>query len=139
LIIGQTYLVPDAEGKERPGVLTSAEVMEQEKQALCGLSFDGGGSVICVWPLSDQEMAAWRRHPDTFFGVLTQRKRKADTPLELYDFFFESFSKLPKDRLLEALRSAPDFKELAALDQAALASIYAERCAYAAYRSGAQH
>lgn len=138
LVIGQTYLVPDAEGKERPGVLTSAEVMEKEKQALCSLSFDGGGSVICTWPLSDKEMAAWRRHPDTFFGVLTQRKRKADTPLELYDFFFECFCKLPKDRLLEALRGAPDVQELAALDQAALASIYAERCVYAAYRTSAQ-
>jgi hypothetical protein len=34
---------------------------------------------------------AWRRHPDTFFGVLGQRSTRADTPLALYDFFHEWF------------------------------------------------
>jgi hypothetical protein len=36
-------------------------------------------------------MNAWKRHPDTFFGVPSQRFTRADTPLELYDFFHESF------------------------------------------------
>ncbi|MFC0396954.1 YecA family protein [Paraburkholderia rhizosphaerae] len=132
LKIGGQYLVADADGVERPGRLTTATVNEVEKAAYCALSFADGKSAIYVWPLSDDEMSAWRRHPDTFFGQLTQRSTKARTPLELYDFFFESYKRTPKERLLEFLDKSPDIESLAMLDQAELARVYAERCVYAA-------
>lgn len=133
LLIGQYYLVQDEDGTERPGKLTTATVMETEKKALCGLTFDNGKGIICSWPLSDLEMSAWRRYPDTFFGEVGQRTTKANTPLELYDFFFEGYRNTPKERLLEFMAGATDFAELANLDQAKLASIYAERCVYSAF------
>jgi hypothetical protein len=128
LLIGQRYLVKDEDGRERQGLLTTATVMEAELKAYCGLSFDDGTAVICSWELSEGEMAAWRRHPDTFFGTLEQRRTKAETPLELYDFFLSSYSKTPKERLLELMAGAPDISELHTLEQSVLASIYAERC-----------
>lgn len=135
LLIGQHYLVPDEGGNERPGKLTTATVMEAEKKAFCGLTLDNGKGIICTWPLSDLEMAAWRRHPDTFFGEVGQRTTKANTPLELYDFFFKSYRDTPKERLLEFMAGASDFTELAKLDQAKLASIFAERCVNGALAS----
>lgn len=130
LLIGQNYLVQDEHGNERPGKLTTATVMEAEKKAFCGLTLDNGKGIICIWPLSDLEMAAWRSHPDTFFGEVGQRKAKADNPLELYDFFLKSYCNTPKERLLEFMVGAADFTELAKLNQNKLASIYAERCVY---------
>lgn len=135
LLIGKIYLVQDEDGTEHPGKLTTATVIENEKKVFCSLRLDNGKSIICTWPLSDLEMAAWRRHPDTFFGELGQRTTKVDTPLELYDFFFKSYRDTPKERLLEFMVEAPDYAELAKLDQAKLASIYAERCVYGALAS----
>lgn len=129
LRIGQRYLVKDKDGNERPGLVTTATVVEAERKAICGVSFDDGSSAMCVWDLSDLEMAAWRRHPDTFFGEVGQRKTKAETPLELYDFFLSSYSKTFKEQLLEAMAAGPDIDELRKLDQSTLASIHAERCA----------
>ena len=128
MLIGQNYLVQDEDGTEHPGKLTTATVIEAEKKAFCGLTLDNGKGIVCTWPLSDLEMAAWRRHPDTFFGEVGQRTTKANNPLELYDFFYKSYCVTPKERLLELMAGAPDFAELAKLDQAKLASIYAERC-----------
>lgn len=128
LIIGQCYLVKDEEGRERKGVLTTATVMEAERKAYCGLSLDDGTAVISTWDLSEGEIAAWQRHPDTFFGTLGQRTATAETPLELYDFILSNYTKTPKERLLELMFGAPDMSDLQALDQSALASIYAERC-----------
>lgn len=130
LLIGQSYLVKDENGIERVGKLTTATVAEAEQKAYCGLSLDNGKGIICAWQLSELEMAAWRRHPDTFFGEVGQRSSKANTPLELYDFFLNSYRNTPKERLLEWMAGAPDFAALAKLDQAKLASIYSERCVY---------
>ena len=130
LLIGQYYLVKDEDGTEHPGKLTTATVMEAEQKAYCSLTLDNGKGIICAWPLSNLEMAAWRRHPDTFFGEVGQRTTKVNNPLELYDFIFKSYRETPKERLLEFMADAPNFTELAKLDQAKLASIYAERCVY---------
>jgi SEC-C motif len=132
LLIGQNYLVRDENGNECAGKLTTATVMEAAKKAFCSFKLDDGKVITCTWPLSDLEMAAWGRHPDTFFGEVVQRTTTANTPMELYDFFFASYRHTPKERLLEWMAGAPDFAELAKLDQVKLASIYAERCVYAA-------
>jgi len=128
LLTGQRYLVKDGDGTERPGLLTTATVAESERTAYCGLSFDDGKTGIYTWLLSDAEMAAWRKHPDTFFGEVEQRSTKANDPLELYDFFHNAYRQTPRERLLDLLAGAPDIAGLRQLDQPALASIYAERC-----------
>ena len=128
LLIGRRYLVTDPDGNESPGLLTTATVNEREQKAYCGLSFASDKSAIYIWPLSDVEMAAWRKHPDTFFGEVGQRSTKAEDPLDLYDFFHNSYRQTPKDRLLELMADAHDIEELRNLGQPQLASIYAERC-----------
>jgi hypothetical protein len=128
LLIGQRYLIKGNDGSKRPGLLTTATVTESECTVYCALSFDDGTSGIYTWPLSDVEMAAWRKHPDTFFGEVGQRTSTANTPLELYDFFLNSYRQTPRERLLELMAGSPDFKEISKIDQPTLASIYAERC-----------
>jgi len=133
IVIGQRYMVPDADGVERPAELMSATVAEAERVAYCVAKFeDDGRSVNCTMPLSDEELTAWRRHPDTFFGVLGQHHTRADSPMELYDFFHFSFKRSSKEQLLKAMVGAPDFDQLAKLDQPQLASIHAERTTNAA-------
>jgi SEC-C motif len=138
ILIGQHYMVPGLDGLERPAVVTAATVSETQQVALCMVTFEDGQSGIIPCPLSDEELAAWRRHPNTFFGVVGQRKASANSLLEIYDFFHESFKQETKERLLEVMKTAPDLERLAKLDQPALASIHAERMAIAAFSMSAK-
>ena len=133
LIIGQNYLIPDENGTERSVILTNALVFDAMQQVICFFKLDNGQTVINSRQLSDLELAAWRRHPDTFFGEVGQRTSGIATPLELYDILFNNYRDIPKERLLEFLADAPDFSELAKLDQPRLASIYAERAVNGIY------
>jgi hypothetical protein len=117
----------DTNGVERPAEITTATVDEAKQVALCGVLFDDGQADVRAIPLSDGELAAWRRHPDTFFGVLGQQIKSPSSPLELYDFFHASFTRNSKEQLLKIMADAEDFEWLTALDQPQLASICAER------------
>lgn len=133
LTIGNRYSVASANGQQRVGVLTTATVLEPESRAYGALTFDDGASEIHYWELTQEELAAWRRHPDTFFGQVQQRQKKIETPLQLYDFFLDNYKITPKERLLEILATSTDIEDLKKLDQPQLASVYAERCAMAAW------
>lgn len=132
IIIGQRYMVPDEHGVERSAEITTAMVSEAEGVAYCGVTFDDGQAAVCTMPLSAEELAAWRRHPDTFFGNLGQRHTRADSPMKLYDFFHASFKESSKEQLLDAMANAPDYEVLVKLDQSELAGIHAERITNAA-------
>lgn len=132
LRVGNRYLIPDPSGLLVPGLLETAAVLEPERAAFGSYALDDGQRVLVKTPLTEAEMAAYRRHPDTFFGVVLQVGRQAKDPIDLYDFFFESYSKSSKDMLLEFLADAPDIEPLRSLPQPDLAREYAERCTYAA-------
>lgn len=127
LLVGRHYMVKDGEGHDRVGLMTSATVNEAERKAYCALALETGESAIYTWPLLDAEMAAYKSHPDTFFGEIS-RNSKAETPLELYDFFLRSYEKTPKEKMLEFFAGRPDIEDLRKLSQPELASMYAEHC-----------
>ena len=139
LIIGEKYLIPDANGVERPGKLTSAAVVESESMAYVAHLLENGETIIGTVPLTSDELAAYRRHPDTFFGIDVGSPRKAETPLELFDFFLDSYQKTPSDRLLEFMSSHPDIEELKKLPKEDLAEIYAERMTWSAMRDSTKN
>jgi hypothetical protein len=128
--IGERYMVPDAQGIHRPAEVTSAVVMESQRSAFCIVKYDDGSAATCTMPLSDEELDAWRQHPDTFFGVVGQRTKPLNGALEVYDFFHGSCKGSTKEALLEAMKGASDIQYLATLTQPELASIRAERLAY---------
>jgi hypothetical protein len=128
LVIGQTYLVKDQDGIERPRKLTSATVNETEKLAYCVFALEARQSIIATCPLSEAELQAYKQFPETFFGDLTQSTKKLSSPLELYDFFLEAYRRTPKERLLELMAGATDIEHLKSLSQGDLATLYSERC-----------
>ena len=107
---------------------TTAVIIEQERVVTCIAHTVDGQRIIFRAPLSEAELAAWKRHPETFFGELS-RNHKSESVLDLYDFFMETYTRTPKPKLLEFLAGAPDLEQLAALDQPELASVYCERSA----------
>lgn len=131
LIIGEKYVVPDDTGKEVVGELIEATVFN--KNAVGIYKLEDGRSVVVLCPLTKDELSAYQKHPDTFFGVFKPQGRRAKTPLEFFDFLYEVYQKTPKQKLLEFLKDHPDFEKLQDESQEELAIIFCERMAYSAF------
>lgn len=129
-VIGKKYLIPRDKGKEVVATLTHALVNEINKEAFCSYNFVGGGSSVGTHPLSDQELAAYQKHPETFFGKI-QPKNKSETILDVFDWCYGNHKNMPKDKLLEAMKDASDIEDLKKENQEELAKVYSERMAEA--------
>lgn len=129
LKIGQTYLVPGSDGIEVPGRLVDV-VVEEHSKSFTGIYRTASNSIIVRGPLSDEEMAAWRLHPDTFFGAVKKIPHTSNNWLELAKFFYESYQHTDREKLLEWMIDAEDHEELSELSQKDLAIIYCERMAW---------
>lgn len=132
LLIGNKYLIPDKEGKDVVGILETATISEHEKVAYGSYRLEDGTRIMCTNPVSDEELAAYKRHADTFFGVPRQQGRKADDSLELFDFFYESYKKAPRDRLLGFMKNRPDIESLKKLTDEELLTTCCEGWVYSA-------
>ncbi|MDA0306926.1 MAG: SEC-C metal-binding domain-containing protein [Proteobacteria bacterium] len=132
--IGQKYLVPTEDGREVPGILTDALVFEDEKIIYGTYHLENDKAIIATCPISDEELAAFRQHPDTFFGVYKPHKREAKDALELYDFFYDTYRHSSKEKLLEFMAEAPEIDELRKLSQEELAKLFCERSVYGAMK-----
>ena len=124
LLIGSTYLIPLADGREVLAVLTDAVVLEPERSAYGTYRCADGTHVMCKNPLSDAEMAAVQRSPQTFFGIIKDVSHEINEPLDAFDFFWRSHSETPKEKLLEFTSNWPDAAALHQLEQSRLAQVY---------------
>lgn len=134
LKIGTRYLVPTEDGGEAPGVLEEATVLETEKKAYCVYKMDDGKRAIVTAPMSDAEIAGWKKHPETFFGQIRPHSRTIKTELELMEFLWGSYQKTPREKLLGWLANAADFERLKAMPDDELAATYCERIGVSGWR-----
>jgi hypothetical protein len=128
--IGQTYKLDEFE-PGATGILTTGIVSKEEKVAHLAFSLPDGRGVMMRAPVSDAEVAAYLQHPETFFGVhLKVGKQLGNDPLALFEFFYESYKAIPRDRLLTFLANAPDLAELQKLPDDELRMVCCERWSY---------
>lgn len=128
LKIGERYLVPDKNGKEVAGELIEATVAWGKAVGIYRL--EDARTIIAACPLTEDELAAYQKYPDTFFGTYRQQSKKAETPLDLFDFLFETYRHTEKEKLLNFLKNHPDIDNLKILDQEELAITFCERSVY---------
>ena len=121
--IGQRVKLAD----ESFGTLQSGVVAESENKAYLVISTENGTNHIVLADLSDDEIAAYRSHPQTFFGRVEPVQKKTEDPLALYEFFIKGYRKTPRDRLLELMAKAPDIDKLQSMSGEELLREYAER------------
>jgi hypothetical protein len=129
LIVGERYKVPDQMGKEVDGVLESGIVLEENKSAMCTFFVEDGQRRYHIdIPLSDEELLAYQRYPDTFFGVINDVPKKlVDRDyLSLFDFFMTSCAKLSKDELLNHAKDSPHYNHFIEMDKDELSVTYCE-------------
>ena len=135
LIVGQRYVVPDARGVNVEATLEDAVVLPSEGLAYGIYKTDAGERVICTNPPTDAESKAFAEEPDTFFGVVNKQTSTND-PLELFDFFFESYGTASREVLLGLMNSCAE--TLTALSREELAELYCEGLVYTAMQMGSK-
>ena len=134
LLIGSFYQVPDGDRMVRAR-LEGATVNLPQKTVLGFFRTADEQNVMSVYPLSDAEIGAYLRHPATFFGVLDLNGKARDA-LEFFDWMHRTYSRTPKEKLVEFVRGHPDENELQKLSQFDLAIRICEYWTDAAYLRG---
>lgn len=129
LLIGNIYLIPDADGELISGILESATVSVESREAWGVYLTPDGRRLIQISPLSDSELLAYAAHPETFFGIKQYIGQKATTHIELFDFMYSVYKDTPREKLLDWLKEAPDFEQLQTKATEELAVILCERAA----------
>ena len=132
LQFGRWYLIPMPGRGEVPGRLYDAVVNEAKKEVFGCYQLATGEHVTAVCPITDEELAAYRHYPDTFFGEVGEPPRHAKTLVDFCDFFYETYKNTPREKLLEWMVGSPDIDRLRTLSQKDLAIIICERWAYSA-------
>ena len=106
-------------------------IVTAEKGEVMGIyRLDNGQSVIATSPLAPAELEDYQQYPDTFFGVYRKIGGKVENAIEMFDLLYDTYKETPKERLLEFMKDAPDFKELEQCLQKDLAEVACERWAY---------
>lgn len=125
-MIGERYDLSEVE-PGAAGVLTTATVSEIDKVVHLAFHLDDGRSIITTAPMTDGELSAYRAHPETFFGVQLKVGKPLKSPLELFEWIYDSYRTTPRGRLLAFMKAAPDFEELSKLSDDDLLLAYCER------------
>lgn len=129
LLIGAEYEVDGVSG-----ILEEAIVVPEWRQAVGFLRLPDERRVQVRLDLTENELHAWKQHPETFFGELRPHNPPAKNPMDLYEFFFSSYKDTPREKLLEFMASHEDIEQLRTLNQPELAKQYAYRTAVAVCR-----
>ena len=107
LQFGRWYLIPVPDRGEVPGRLYDAVVNEAQKEVLGCYQLATGEHINAVCPISDAELAAYRRYPETFFGEVREPPRHAKTLVDFCDFFYETYKNTLREKLLEWMAGSP--------------------------------
>lgn len=120
LLIGRRYQMDDGE----VGTLEDACVMDDNGKVALIINRDEGGRAIYTNQLSPEELIAWKRYPETFFGQIRQRPGPINDPVELYDRLKATYVHTPKEKLLQFM--GEHSARFAALTQPELLEVYVQ-------------
>jgi len=131
MMIGGTYLFEDVYNlpgtdKNIVATVTTAVVMESEKAAYVGVTDQAGRSSILFEPMTDQQLAEYKAHPEAYFGRLEQGRGTVKHPYELFEFFMESYRLLSRNTLLERLSGHPNAAGCGEMSNEELLALYCE-------------
>lgn len=106
VVIGESYKFEGAgpNGEDIIGVVGDASVIEAKKVVIVAVNCSDGTSVLLEEPMSDQQLADYKSHPDAYFGKVVRPVKHAKTSLDLFEFFMDVNQNIPRDKLLEHLK-----------------------------------
>lgn len=116
-------------------ILESGTVVEPEQKVYLVMAGYDGQRHIMTTQLTNAEMAAYKSHPETFFGRVVPVSKNTEDPMDLYEFFLNGYKDTPREKLLEIMKSSPDIEELKKLPDDELRFVCAEGLTHGAMRN----
>lgn len=108
LIIGQKYLLNDEFGNTKEAELQQAII--DDNNNIIGFFCVGDGQFsIGYFKMTEEEIAAYKQHSDTFFGVYKEQPKGIKTPLQAFHFLQKGFQSISKEELLNNLKNHPNY------------------------------
>jgi len=135
-LIGATYHFDNINGKALIGTVHSATVTEQEKKMYISATDTEGQSHILQFPISDQELADYKAHPDAYFGNVVPVSKPITDRYSLFEWLIEVNKGLSRETLLERVANAPHFEALKKMSASELLAEYCEAMVAAFESSG---
>lgn len=133
--VGNLYAVPGPSGAEVNAKLMQAVVLNDK--AMCVLQDPETNECwLGTFDLTPEELADYAKHADTYFGVHERQNRKAETLMDLFDFFVDAHRDATKEQLIELLPNHADQQLLRAMTQKDLVEFVAESYAMSAVARG---
>jgi hypothetical protein len=127
-LVGNEYLVPGPGNEELLAQLQSGIAIPETK-TMHGVFLAKGVNFIVQSPMTEAEIAAYNRSPETFFGVVQHVGGQARDTFELADFFYDNYKNTEKEKLLELLKDHPAIETLRGLAQKDLAIFISQQWA----------
>jgi hypothetical protein len=126
--VGETYQFNDlGENGGTIATVTTGTVDDVAGMAMIGVTTLDGKSLILRQPLTPEQLEDYRRYGSLFLGEENRNGNNIDDPLEFFEWLLKTYSKTPKEKLLEFMSSDPNAAALTPLPQSDLAEIYCER------------
>jgi len=122
LIIGESFQLGD-----QVGILRDGTVIENEKTAYLIFEVNGSSNVIYKCDLSDDEISAYKAHPETFFGTIKKVPKGCKDPIELYTFLYDTARRTEREVMLDWFKNAADYTEINKMTTEDMQYLYAER------------
>ena len=116
IVVGKTYFFDEPNGDGVVGTVTSATVSPEEKTMYLAISTPEGKGEIRTRDMSDDELAAYRAHPQAFFGEISGDGGRRDDPYDLFEWFLDCYKDTPRERLLKLAETHPYFHEMKEMD-----------------------
>jgi len=110
-LIGEKYLVSGPDG-DVIAELQSA-IATPEKSIMHGVFIAHGRSFTSSRAMTEAEIAAYKLHPEVFFGAVQNVTRRTESAFELAEFFYESYKNTPRETLLSFVKDSPVYEEAA--------------------------
>lgn len=123
LKIGEKYFFEDIGENGSIATVTTATVDEQNKILYIGT--DKGQ--ILTRPISKDELADYRNHPDTYFGIVHKQGKRTNDEYEFFEQLVEIHMSYPKSYILNQIENWRDADQLKKLSQKDLVLEYCER------------
>ena len=120
--IGEKYFFEDIGENGLIATVTSATVNKTEKLIYFGT--DKGQ--ILTRPISDDELADYKNHPDAFFGMIHRQGKRTDDTYEFFEHMVEIHLSYPKSYTLKQMGNTDELDKLSHED---LVLEYCERIA----------
>lgn len=134
--VGEKYYFESIGRAGEIATVIAVTVEDEKRRAFLLITKEDGGMGLLTHELSVAEYNDYKKYGDAFFGIPSERSSNIKDIRDFFALLVETYSELPKERLLALAEEDPDIERLKKLDHFDLVLEICERGAARALEDG---